>query len=151
MISYVRTLREFALEAVHGNRASADRLTVAQSGRALELMNQGLIWLADNLRISYGDGGVLALLTMVVRASQRFPLVVMGETLPAMDAAQRLTLRWPRWYPASADDRLKEAQAVATLTNAGQLSRTSAVKSLAAMHGISDVEAELDAIDQDTP
>ena len=41
VIEYVRTLREFALESVHGNRANADRLTAAQSGRALELMNQG--------------------------------------------------------------------------------------------------------------
>jgi len=151
VISYVRTLREFALEAVHGNRASADRLTAAQSGRALELMNQGLIWLADNLRISYGDGGVLALLKMVVQASQVFPLAVMGEIMPALDATQRLTLRWPRWYPLSADDRLKEAQAVATLTNAGQLSQASGVKILAAANGIADVQNELNAIDQDTP
>jgi hypothetical protein len=151
VISYVRTLREFALEAVHGNRASADRLTAAQSGRALELMNQGLIWLADNLRISYGNGGVLALLKMVIRASQVFPLVVMGETLPLLDLTQRLTLRWPRWYPLSADDRLKEAQAIATLTGAGQLSQESGVKALAATNGIADVQAELNAIDQDTP
>ena len=151
VISYVRTLREFALEAVHGNRASADRLTAAQSGRALELLNQGLIWLADNLRISYGDGGLLALLRMVVKASARFPLVVMGETLPPLDAAQRLTLRWPRWYASSADDRLKEAQAVATLTSAGQLSRATAMKSMAGLHGIADVEAELSAIDRDSP
>jgi hypothetical protein len=151
VIDYVRTLREFALETLHGNRASADRLTAAQSGRALELMNQGLIWLADNLRISYGDGGVLALLKMVVRASQVFPLVVMGEAVPPLDATQRITLRWPRWYPPSADDRLKEAQAVATLTGAGQLSRETAVKNIAASHSIADVEAELNAIDQDSP
>jgi hypothetical protein len=149
VISYVRTLREFALETVHGNRANADRLTAAQSGRALELMNQGLIWLADNLRISYGDGGVLALLKMVVRASRVFPLSVMGEMIAPLDSGQRLTLRWPRWYPLSADDRLKEAQAVAALTGAGQLSRETAVKTLAPSHGIADVEAELDAIDQD--
>ena len=151
VISYVRTLREFALESVHGNRASAERLTAAQSGRALELMNQGLIWLADNLRISYGDGGILALMKMVLRASQVFPLTVMGETVPPLDSGQRLTLRWPRWYPLSADDRLKEAQAIATLTNAGQLSRETAVKTIAASHSITDVAAELNAIDQDTP
>jgi hypothetical protein len=149
VISYVRTLREFALETLHGNRSSADRLTAAQSGRALELINQGLIWLADNLRISYGDGGLLALLKMIVRASNVFPLQVMGEMVPPLDATQRLTLRWPRWYPLSADDRLKEAQAIATLTNAGQLSRETAVKSMAAGLGIADVGAELDAIDQD--
>ena len=151
VISYVRTLREFALESVHGNRANADRLTAAQSGRALELMNQGLIWLADNLRISYGNGGILALMKMTVRASKIFPLVVMGETQFGLDDSKRLTLRWPRWYPLSADDRLKEAQAIATLTNAGQLSRETAVKALAASNNVSDVEAELNAIDQDSP
>lgn len=151
VIDYVRTLREFALETLHGNRASADRLTAAQSGRALELMNQGLIWLADNLRISYGDSGVLEILKMVVRASQVFPLMVMGESIAPMDPTQRLTLRWPRWYPLSADDRLKEAQAIATLTSAGQLSHKTAVKNIAASHSIADVEDEMDAIDQDTP
>jgi hypothetical protein len=149
VISYVRTLREFALETVHGNRASPERLMTAQSGRALELMNQGLIWLADNLRISYGDGGLLTLLKMIVRASAVFPLSVMGAPVPALDAGVRLSLRWPRWYPLSADDRLKEAQAAATLVQAGQMSRETAVKTQAAVQGVVDVQAELDAIDQD--
>ena len=64
VIEYVRTLREMALEGVHGNRASPDRLSAAQSGRAIEMMNQGLVWLADNLRVSYGDA-VLKLARMV--------------------------------------------------------------------------------------
>jgi hypothetical protein len=149
VISYVRTLREFALESVHGNRANADRLTAAQSGRALELMNQGLIWLADNLRIAYGDGGVLALMKMVVRASGRIPLKVFGEDVGVLDPAARISLRWPRWYPLSADDRMKEAQAISMLANAGQISREAGVKALAAANGIADVAAELDAIDQD--
>ena len=52
-------------------------------------MNQGLIWLADNLRISYGDGGILALMKMVMRASQVFPLMVMGRDVAGVgcDAA----------------------------------------------------------------
>jgi len=151
VISYVRALRELALEALHGNRASADRLTAAQSGRALELMNQGLIWLADNLRISYGDGGLLALMRMVIRASNVFPLLVMGDEVAPMDIAARLTLRWPRWYPMSADDRVKEAQAVALLANAGQISREASVKSLAAANGVEDIEAELNALEQGEP
>ncbi|MBU6448038.1 MAG: phage portal protein [Rhodospirillales bacterium] len=148
VISYVRTLREFALESVHGNRASAEKLSAPQSGRALELMNQGLIWLADNLRISYGEGGILALAKMVMRASQIFPLTVRGEAVPPLDMSQRLSLRWPRWYPLSADDRLKEAQAVAALVNAGQMSREAGVKATAAMNDIGDVEAELNAINE---
>jgi hypothetical protein len=151
VINYVRTLRELALEAVHGNRANADRLTAAQSGRALELMNQGLIWLADNLRISYGDGGLLALMKMVVRASNVFPLKVFGQDIPPLEEGIKISLRWPRWYPLSADDRMKEAQAISMLANAGQISRAAAVKSLASANGVADVEAELDAIDRDIP
>jgi hypothetical protein len=149
VITYVRSLREFALETLHGNRANADRLTAAQSGRALELMNQGLIWLADNLRISYGDGGVLALMKMVVKASNIFPLSVMGKAIAPLDPDARLTLRWPRWYPVSADDRMKEAQAITLLANAGQISLNASIKSMAAMNGVADVAAELDAISQD--
>jgi hypothetical protein len=104
VIEYVRTLRELALESVHGNRANADRLTAAQSGRALELMNQGVIWLADNLRVSYGEGALLALARMMLRASQVYQLKVMGRELPAMPPDARLSLNWPRWYPPTADD-----------------------------------------------
>jgi hypothetical protein len=149
VIDYVRTLREFALESVHGNRANADRLAVAPSGRALELMNQGLIWLADNLRISYGEGGLLKLLRMVLAARQKFDIIVGGTVMPVFDANMPITLRWPRWYPASADDRLKEAQAIATLANAGQISRETAVKTLGQQMAITDVEAELSRIRQE--
>ncbi len=115
VIDYVRTLREFTLESVHGNRADASKLSAATSGRALELMNQGLVWLADNLRVSYGEGALLALARMVLRARARYPIKVMGETLPAFDANARLGLKWPRWYPLSAQDRLADAQTLQTL------------------------------------
>ena len=74
VIEYVRVLRELALESVHGNRADASRLSVPASGRALELMNQGLLWLADNLRVSYGENGLLPVVRMMLRASQVFAL-----------------------------------------------------------------------------
>lgn len=88
---------------------------------------------------------------MVVKSSHVFPLTVMGEPLGPFDLTQRLTLRWPRWYPLSSDDRLKEAQAVAILTDSGRISKETAVKTIAASHSIADVEAELNAIDQDAP
>ena len=149
VIEYVRTLREFALETVHGNRASADRLTAAQSGRALELMNQGLIWLADNLRVSYGEGAVLALARMMLRASQVYRLRVLGQEISPMEPSTRLSLKWPRWYPSSADDRQKDAQTLATLAGAGQISRETAVKSIADTYDIEDVPAELSRISAD--
>lgn len=146
VIDYVRTLREFALESIHGNRASADRLTAAQSGRALELMNQGLIWLADNLRVSYGEGALLALARMVLRAAQIYPLCVLGQKVDVPDPGVRLSLNWPRWYPPSADDRQKDALTLSTLAAAGQISTETAVKSIADTYDIEDIPAELSRI-----
>jgi hypothetical protein len=149
VIDYVRVLREMALESVHGNRASADRLTAAQSGRALELLNQGLIWLADNLRISYGEGALLQLAGMILSATQLYPLTVMGTEVSGLDPAARLSLKWPRWYAPSSDDRQKDAQTLSTLVAAGLISRESAMKSIADSYDIEDVPAEFARIATD--
>ncbi len=146
VLDYVRILREFALEGVHGNRASPERLSSAQSGRALELMNQGLIWLADNLRVSYG-GGLLAVARMIARASHRYGLRVEGEAVAPVPPASRLTLRWPRWYAATAEDRQRDAMTLSTLRKAGHLSRLTAVKSLADAYDIEDVPGEIARMD----
>jgi hypothetical protein len=149
VMEYVRTLRELALESVHGNRANADRLTAAQSGRALELMNQGLLWLADNLRISYGETALLNLAGMVVRASQVYPLRAMKKEIPVLDASARLSIKWPRWYPPTADDRQKDAQTLTTLVAAGLICRQTAVKAIADTFDIEDVPGELAGIAAD--
>jgi hypothetical protein len=145
VIDYVRFLRELALEGVHGNRASADRLSAPQSGRALELMNQGLIWLADNLRVSYG-GALLSLARMIVLASAVYALRVNGEAVEPLDAAARLSLRWPRWYPPDAPDRQSDATTLTTLVDGGLLSRETAVKSISDVYDIDDLGAELSRI-----
>jgi hypothetical protein len=151
VIDYVRTLREFALESIHGNRASPERLTAAQSGRALELMNQGLIWLADNLRITYGEVALLSLARMIVRASRRYTLRVAGRDLPSMDPCITLSLKWPRWYPSTAADRQLDATSLATLMNSGLISRASAMKAIADTYDIDNITTELaqSAADQD--
>ncbi len=143
VIEYVRTLRELALESVHGNRSSPDRMTAAQSGRALELMNQGLLWLADNLRITYGEGALLNLARMIAKASQRYDLKVWGRTVPPIDPTAPIGLKWPRWYAPSADDRQRDAQTLATLATSGHVSRETAVKAIADTYDIEDINAEL--------
>jgi hypothetical protein len=145
VIDYVRALREYALEGVHANRASADRIAAAQSGRALELMNQGLIWLADRLRVSYG-AGLLELAGMIARASQTVPLRVQGEPIEPIDPGVRLSLKWPRWTTPNAEDRNRDAQTLRTLTDGRLLSRSAALKSIADVYDIEDVPAEEAAI-----
>ena len=149
VIEYVRTLREFALESIHGNRASPERLTAAQSGRALELMNQGLIWLADNLRITYGEFGLISLARMVIRASNTYSLKVLDKTIEALEPTARPYLKWPRWYPSSADDRFKDAQTLATLASSGHVSRETAVKFIAGYYDVDDVGIEMTRISSD--
>jgi hypothetical protein len=142
VIDYVRCLREFALEGVHGNRASAERLAAPQSGRALEMMHLGLIWLADNLRVSYG-GALIELARMIVAAAQIYPLRTRAGAVGPMAAEARITLRWPNWYPTDAADRRMDAETLATLAGAGQISRETAVKFIAGDYGIADVGAEM--------
>ena len=121
VLEYVRMLRELALEGVHGNRADASRLGAPASGRALEMMNQGLIWLADNLRVSYGEGGLLPLCRMILRAAAAYPLRVGGVALGALDAGAALDLVWPPWYPASSEDRARDAATLMMLGDGGKL------------------------------
>jgi hypothetical protein len=143
VIDYVRTLRELALESIHGNRASPDKVAAAQSGRALELLNQGLIWLADNLRTSYGEIGLLQLARLIIRASHIYPLVVFGETVGPLDLTAPLSLKWPRWYPTTADDRQKDVQSLTSLVSSGCISRETAAKAIASCYDIEYLEEQL--------
>ena len=140
VIDYVRTLRELALESIHGNRSSPDKVAAAQSGRALELLNQGLIWLADNLRTSYGEVGLLQLVRLIVRASNIYPIVVFGEPIEPLDQSASLSLKWPRWYPTTADDRQKDVQSLTSLVAAGCISREIAARAIASCYDIEFIE-----------
>lgn len=149
VIEYVGMLREFALESVHGNRGNPHRLTAAQSGRALEVLNQGLLWLADNLRVTYGECALLSLMRMVVRASEKYSLIIAGERVGRLNTGAPLSLRWPDWYPPSSEDRHRDAQTLSTLADAGHISRETALKTLAPAYDIEDIRGELARIETD--
>ena len=142
VIEYVRALREMALESAHGNRSSADKISAAQSGRAMELMNQALIWLADKLRISYGEGALLALLRMIVKARAKYTLTADGKELPEFAQDKLISLRWPAWYAPTVEDMKARATTLRTLCDAGLMSRLTAIKTIAAEYDIEDVDAE---------
>ena len=148
VIEYVRVLRELALETIHGNRNSADRVSAAQSGRAMELLYAPLISLADNLRVSYGEDALLRLLRMVMQASRVYQLKVFGRKVAAMPADARLSLRWGPWFSLTLADQAQQAQAVATARQAGVMSAETGVKALAATYDVADVRHELDLIDR---
>lgn len=148
VLAHVQELRAIALEAMHGNRAHGDRLGTAQSGRAIELMCQGLIWLADRLRISYGDGGLLSLMIMLCRASKRLDrgLLVAGELQAELDPTG-LALAWPSWFPATFADRQAQASSLATLIDAGVIDRQSAFGIVAPLYGLAGSPQPPDVMD----
>ncbi|RFB80003.1 phage portal protein [Methylovirgula sp. 4M-Z18] len=144
VIDYTRELRKLALESIGGSRADSDKIAVASSGRAMEMMNQSLIWLADKLRVSYGEGALLKLLKMVARISNKIALVDSeGAPITPIPQATKVTLKWPKWYAPTPTDRLADANALTTLMGGRLISRDSAVNALAADYDIEDVAAEL--------
>lgn len=149
VIEYVRHLRELALESVHGNRANADKLSAAQSGRAMELMNQALIWLADRLRITYGEGGLLDLLRMIMAASERFDLRTKYAELPNIDPNAEISLRWAPWYAPTQSDKQTQAETLRTLKDARLMSQNTAVSTLAPDYDIEEVKKEIQEIEAD--
>ena len=143
VLDYVKHLRELALETMHGNRTSAEKISAAQSGRAMELMNQGLIWLADRLRISYGEGALVELLKMVMRASEKIKLTFKdGSKVGNLDNSTPVSLRWPSWYAPTMSDLQSRANTLKTLCDAGLLSRETAIKILSVEYDIDDPAAE---------
>ena len=114
----------------------------------MEMMHQPLIWLADNLRTSYGENGLLPLLTMAVRACRLMTVTVAGQPV-RFGADDAPTLRWPAWFAPTGPDRQAEASALSTMRAAGHVSRETAVKTLSAMLDVEDVQAELALIAAD--
>lgn len=149
VIEYVRILRELALESVHGNRVDASRLSAATSGKAMELMSQGLVWLADNLRVSYGEGALLNLIRMILKASHRYKLRVQGCEVENLDVNAQISLTWPRWFAQTAQDREADARTLQTLSSSGQISRETALKSIADTYDIEDIGAEISRINRE--
>ena len=152
VMDWVKGLREIALEGAGGNRANADKLSAAQSGRAMELMNQSLIWLADKLRISYGEGALLDLLNMIVKASKVFKLVnKKGVEYGELSQDEELSLRWANWYQPTYADKQTQANTLNVLRQANLLSQETAVKSLADAYDITDPQDELRKIEASKP
>lgn len=151
VIEYSRFLRELALEVAQGNRSNADKLSAAQSGRAMELMNQSLIWLADKLRISYGEDGLLQLLNMIVAASQKIAILVNKKSIEPLSCDEELSLRWPAWYAPTYSDKQVQAGTLTTLRNGDLISQETAVTTIAPTYDIQDPADELKRIKSEEP
>jgi hypothetical protein len=104
-------LRKFILETIAASRKDPDRMrTVAQSGRAMEVLDADLMDLVQDLRWSYGDDGLIPLIRKVVRAA------VMAKH-PAVNpdyakSCEALGAQWPRMYAPNSQEFLQTVQAL---------------------------------------
>lgn len=149
VLEWVKGLRELALEGAGGNRSNADKISAAQSGRAMELMHQSLINLASKLRISYGDNGLQTLLNMIVAASKKLQLKTKDGKAIGELGAKPIALRWPRWFAPTYADMQTEAGTLTALTGGGLLSKETATQTIAHEYDVSDVTQELSRIKKD--
>jgi hypothetical protein len=151
VLEYTRTLREYILECLNGNRSNADKVNAAQSGVAMQAMNQALIWLCDKLRISYGEGGFIDLLNMIVEISN-LPgkgIEIGNGYLQNLDKKEKISLRWPAWYPDTPGDKAQCANALKTLSDGGFISTETGTKVIAENYQIVDIKQERSLIEAD--
>ncbi len=103
-LEYVRLLREYAMEVVGGLKADSETAKGTESGRALEILNQALVWLVERLRVSYGTNGLIPLLRIIMAGIESGALVVDGLDKSSFDSTAPIRLVWPSWWtPRGAD------------------------------------------------
>ncbi len=150
VIDYVTHLHKCAMAAMHGDGSDRDKMSSAQSGRAMELLKQPIVWLTSRLRLSYGDGALMQLLRLVCLASTRIKGgVVCGQKAETNLDAAGLALVWPPFFHPTYGDKQAEAVAVTTLTAGGVMSRRRAVQAVGESYDLADVDAELAEIAKD--
>lgn len=151
VLEYTRTLREYIMECLNGNRSNADKVNAAQSGKAMQAMNQALIWLADKLRISYGESALIDLMNMIVDISN-LPgkgIDIGNGYLQDLNKAEKISLRWPAWYPDTPGDKVQSATALKTLQDGGFISAETGTKVIADTYQIVNIAQERTQIEAD--
>ena len=147
---FAKVLREQSLEAIHGNRSDSNKLSVAQSGRAMEMMNQDLIWLCETLRNCYGDLGLTKVIEMLLKIADTTTILVKGKSIGPIKSDEDVVLIWPSWYAPTPDDMQKTSLAINMFRQSGVLSKETAIRNIAPMFDIEDIGAEVEDIESDS-
>lgn len=143
LIAYEKAIRNVILEQMHGSRADPDKMSAAQSGRAMEMMCAGLTWLAGRMREPFGQCGLLALLRMVCRLSTIVDggVEIDGEKVESIDPAG-LGLVWPKWFQPTPMEFLQTAQGLVTARDGNLMSDETACGLWCAFIGVDNSAEE---------
>lgn len=149
VIDYVKTLRDYALEKAHGNRLNPEKMSVAHSGKAMQMLQTSLISLVEKMRLSYGNSGLLKIYDMTLAIYHNNAYEFEYDIEPDAECDGDLSLIWPDWYPQLAIDKLQQAQALQVLLDNSVISQESAINYIASQYDIHDTEKEKNAIESD--
>lgn len=110
---FLKQLREFCLETAGGLKSDNETSNSAQSGRAIEMHYQIVIFFIERLRVCYGDNGLLPLLRILLPALQSGAIDLGdGADWSKIDLKTPLSLVWPNWRKATGIDLFNEVQAM---------------------------------------
>ena len=151
VMEFVKGLREFALEAVRGNRGNPDKIHGAQSGEALKMLNFELISLVEEMRLTYGEFGLLKIYCMIIKMAKNTDYEIEFSDMapePTADCDQHIMLDWPAWHVPSAADKLNEAKTLSELIKNGVITNRTATETIADEYNILDIEKEVGEVEK---
>jgi len=150
VLNFCARLREVLLESTHGNRSNPDKLHTVQSGLGARMFYLPLVWVADKLRITYGEGGFLRLILMIIQCNQVYELVYeksgKKNIIPkgSLKSGVKVGLQWQDYFAATPLDRLQDSQTLNNLTGGEPLmTQGTAINTLSSEYDIVDTEKEI--------
>jgi hypothetical protein len=140
-MEYTEKLRKLALEIGRGNRADPDKLAAVQSGKALALLHKDIIGLVGELRVSYGNDGLVPYLLKVLKAMEKYEIAYPGMAKLKVKSEVIMDLRWGAYFEPTNEDHRSLMMAITEAINNGTISEELGTKLVAPVFDISDVAA----------
>jgi len=137
--TYVRLLRGLSIENCAGSRISEDGVGGKESGYAMELLNQALVWLAGHLRHSYGEPGLVALVRMIAKIHDKYPITSLVKAKFDPDAELK-EISWGPYYEPSGQDKLFEVQAAVAAVEGGFIDIETAIANIGPYYDVIDIQ-----------
>ncbi len=133
-LNYVQELRRITFEALAASIKKSE-LKTAMSGRAMEISDDAFYDLANLFRNSYGDGGLIPLMSKVMKA-----LRMVGMLEVSIDEASitAFGLRWPKLYPSTPADDLQMVESLVMAVQNGLMDADTAKSYLYAQMDLED-------------
>ncbi len=114
MLEHVRRLREYAMETIGGIKSDSENTKGAQSGRALEILNNNLLLLVKRQRIAYGNYALLPLLKLICVGINRGEFII-PEVSADIPLDVPIALVWPKDRKPDGNELNNFAQAYQSL------------------------------------